>query len=147
MCRKYPGAHVKTVRSHMMKFLYKYFLKHPDLREQTAVTNSYEGFETIVAELKSRVRAEADSEYEEVRHNIFVITLDVSIAPSIILTDVTPFHYPSSLGMGGIGTPSMRTMSPRWGTRSSSTGRCWPWTRRRTSSGQPWMKMKVYLIV
>lgn len=66
MCRKYPGAHVKTVRSHMMKFLYKYFLKHPDLRERTAVTNSYEGFEAIVSELKSRVKAEADSEYEEV---------------------------------------------------------------------------------
>ena len=43
---------------------YKYFLKHPDLRERTAVTNSYDGFEQIVAELKARVTD--DSEYDEV---------------------------------------------------------------------------------
>lgn len=47
-----------------MKFFYKYFLKHPDLRERTAVTNSYDGFEQIVAELKARVTD--DSEYDEV---------------------------------------------------------------------------------
>jgi hypothetical protein len=64
MCRKYPGAHVRTVRSHIMKFFYKYFLKHPDLRERTAVTNSYHGFEEIIQELKSRVTD--DAEYDEV---------------------------------------------------------------------------------
>ena len=64
MCRKYPGAHVRPVRSHIMKFFYKYFLKHPDLRERTAVTNSYDGFEEIIQELKSRVTD--DSEYDEV---------------------------------------------------------------------------------
>ena len=64
MCRKYPGAHVRTVRSHIMKFFYKYFLKHPDLRERTAVTNSYDGFEEIIRELKSRVTD--DSVYDEV---------------------------------------------------------------------------------
>lgn len=64
MCRTYPGSHVKTVRSHIMKFFYKYFLKNPDLRERTAVTNSYDGFEQIVAELKARVTD--DSEYNEV---------------------------------------------------------------------------------
>jgi hypothetical protein len=64
MCHKYPGSHVKTVRSHIMKFFYKYFLKHPDLRERTAVTNSYDGFEEIVAELKARVTD--DSEFSEV---------------------------------------------------------------------------------
>lgn len=64
MCRMYPGSHVKTVRSHIMKFFYKYFLTNPDLRERTAVTNSYDGFEQIVAELKARVTD--DSEYNEV---------------------------------------------------------------------------------
>ena len=47
-----------------MKFFYKYFLKHPDLRERTAVTNSYDGFEEIIRELKSRVTD--DSVYDEV---------------------------------------------------------------------------------
>ena len=67
MCRKYPGAHIKTVRSHMMKFFYKYFLKHSDLRDRTACTNSYDGFEAILAELKSRVVD--DKDYDEV--NLF----------------------------------------------------------------------------
>ena len=65
MCRKYPGAHIKTVRSHIMKFFYKYFLKHCDLRERTACANSYDAFEEIIAEMKSRVVD--DSEYDEVR--------------------------------------------------------------------------------
>ena len=55
---------MRTVRSHIMKFFYKYFLKHPDLRERTAVTNSYDGFEEIIRELKSRVTD--DSVYDEV---------------------------------------------------------------------------------
>jgi hypothetical protein len=60
---------VKTVRSHIMKFFYKYFIKHTDLRELTATTNSYDGFEAIIAELKSRIgdEAEADADYDEVR--------------------------------------------------------------------------------
>ena len=64
MCRKYPGAHLKTVRSHIMKFFYKYFLKHSDLRERTACANSYDAFEEIIAEMKCRVVD--DAEYEEV---------------------------------------------------------------------------------
>lgn len=68
LCRKYPGAHIKTVRSHLMKFFYKYFLKHADLRDRTSTTNSYDGFDSIIADLRAKVGD--DEQYEEVSYSL-----------------------------------------------------------------------------
>lgn len=83
LCRKYPGAHIKTVRSHLMKFFYKYFLKHPDLRERAASTNSYDGFEEIIREMKLRVVD--DSEYDEV-------CISETLLPTIFIIYNHVFH-------------------------------------------------------
>ena len=39
LCKEYPPRHFKTIRSHCMRFLYRYFEVHVDLR--TAVVNSH----------------------------------------------------------------------------------------------------------
>jgi tRNA-dihydrouridine synthase len=64
MAIKYPGSQIKTTRNHMMKFFYKYFIKHPDLRDRTAMTNSNEGFQSIIIELRSRIN-DSDNDYKE----------------------------------------------------------------------------------
>mmetsp|Transcript_35034 Transcript_35034/g.33303 ORF Transcript_35034/g.33303 Transcript_35034/m.33303 type:complete len:400 (+) Transcript_35034:120-1319(+) len=64
MAIKYPGSQIKTTRNHMMKFFYKYFIKHPDFRERTAMTNSNEGFQLIINELRSRIN-DSDNDYKE----------------------------------------------------------------------------------
>lgn len=51
--RQYPGgAHIKIIRNHMMKFLYRYFVKFIDLRNETAACHTIEGFEKVVDDLR-----------------------------------------------------------------------------------------------
>jgi tRNA-dihydrouridine synthase 1 len=64
MALKYSGSQIKTTRNHMMKFFYKYFIKHPDLRDRTAMTNNNEGFQLIINELRLRI-SDSDNDYNE----------------------------------------------------------------------------------
>jgi hypothetical protein len=64
MALKYPGSQIKTTRNHMMKFFYKYFIKHPHLRDRTAMTNNNEGFQLIINELRLRI-SDSDNDYNE----------------------------------------------------------------------------------
>ena len=43
-CREYPSWHIKTIRSHVMKFLYRYLCHHADLREKVALSHSIDDF-------------------------------------------------------------------------------------------------------
>jgi tRNA-dihydrouridine synthase 1 len=73
MVQRYPGTdrQIKIIRNHLMKFLYRYFVVHEDLRNKTAEQGSIEAFEETVRELKSRVPTKQDDEkYTEVGHYI-----------------------------------------------------------------------------
>jgi hypothetical protein len=48
-----------------MKFLYRYFVVHTDLRNRCAESNTREAFIEILAELRSRITD--DSEYDQVK--------------------------------------------------------------------------------
>lgn len=65
----YPGTdrQIKIIRNHLMKFLYRYYVVHEDLRNRTAEEGSIEAFKEIVRELKSRVGSiDEDKKYTEV---------------------------------------------------------------------------------
>lgn len=42
LCEEYPVWQLKSVRSHCMKYLYRYLTVHTDLRTELAMANSIE---------------------------------------------------------------------------------------------------------
>ena len=52
-CKLYPPRHLKTIRSHLMKFLFKYFEVHVEQRNTLGIVNSMEGFEAVCIDLRA----------------------------------------------------------------------------------------------
>lgn len=65
MVEKYPhGSSMKSVRQHIMKFCYKYFVRHVDLRDRAGDAKTLEQYQAVIAELLQRV-GDSDAEYTE----------------------------------------------------------------------------------
>ena len=48
LCQMYPGNSMRIVRSHVMKFLHRYFVVHEDVRDLAAKSHSYAEFYRVV---------------------------------------------------------------------------------------------------
>jgi tRNA-dihydrouridine synthase 1 len=62
LCEVYPPRHVKTIRSHMMRFMYRYYIKHDEVRDLIAVANSIEEFMSACKFCRSLV-GDQEAEY------------------------------------------------------------------------------------
>jgi len=55
MYAKYPGeADLKTIRSHLFKFLYKGLTEHTDLRSELGSAKGFDAIKAVVDKLKER---------------------------------------------------------------------------------------------
>ena len=52
LCQKYPGNSMRIVRSHMMKFLHRYFVVHEDIRDLAAKSHSYSEFYQVIKQCR-----------------------------------------------------------------------------------------------
>lgn len=63
MCEQYPEPTLrKKMRSHIMKFLHRYFCVHADQRNAAGVANSIEEHTALINELKAIVSDHSDYE-------------------------------------------------------------------------------------
>lgn len=65
-CQLYPPPNHRTIRSHLMKFLYRYFAKHPEIRNRLGDASTLEEYEVICQELGMILASHEDSEYDDI---------------------------------------------------------------------------------
>jgi tRNA-dihydrouridine synthase 1 len=104
LCRQYPPRGFKAVRSHVMKFLFRYFEIHEDLRQAAGDAHSLEDLEDLVRQLREHAFQRGDEAYPVSwynRHNSQAKKHDMSTKaekPNLFSSDMFSDHDESCCG-------------------------------------------------
>lgn len=82
LCQKYPVWHFKSIRSHVLKFLYRYHMCHFEIKIEISETNSIEELLNICDKLSNMVIDDSlytDTWYRRHRKNQLIIHKTINI--------------------------------------------------------------------